>query len=94
MRATALIRPTWPLGTRFIDSKARTFEVRKVIMGYPEHTIGYEVECHDGWIIAEELGNHPQSRAGFVDIEHPDKLIIELVDKLDQFETNGHLRRI
>lgn len=94
MRATAVIHPTWPLGTKFIDTKSRTFEVTKVIMGYPEQSMGYEVECHNGWIVAAELGGHPQTRAGFVDVDNPDKLIIESVDKLDQYEANGHLRRI
>lgn len=92
--ARQLIYPSWPLGNKFIDTKGRTFEVVKVFMGYPETSIGWELECHNGWIIAEELGDHPQSRAGFVDIENRDKLIIESVSKLDEFENNGHLKRI
>lgn len=94
MKSTVMIRPTWPLGARFIDTKARTFEVIKVIMGHPEQSVGYEIEYADGWIIAEEIGNHPQSRAGFVDIDNREKLIIETVEKLDQYVANGHLSRI
>lgn len=94
MTSNAIIHPTWPLGLRFIDSKGRTFEVIKVIMGYPEFSNSYEVECQNGWVIASELGEHAQSRAGFVDIENRDLLIVELVDKLDQFIINGHLKRI
>lgn len=92
--ARQLIRPTWPLGLKFIDSKERTFEVIKVIMGYPESSIGWELEYADGWIINEELGNYPQSRAGFVDVENRGVLIVEFVDKLDQFVKNGHLKVI
>lgn len=94
MATTFIIRPTWPLGCRFIDSKGRTFEVIKVIMGYPDLSIGYEVETNDGWIVSSELGEHPQSRAGFVDIADREKLIIESIDKLEQFVANGHLRRL
>jgi len=89
-----IIYPTWPLGVKFIDSKGKSFEVIKVIMGYPEKSIGWELECCNGWVISEEVGEHPQSRAGFVDIENRDVLIIEEVQKLDQFVKNGHLKII
>lgn len=90
----AIIRPSWPLGTRFTDSKKRIFQVVKVVMGNPENKIGYKVELADGCIIESELGEHPQKKAGFVDIRNTDNVIIELVEDLDQFVRNGHLKVI
>lgn len=85
---------TWLLGTKFIDTKGRKFEVRKVFRGYPENGTGYEIQYDNGWVLAVESGAHPQSRAGFVDLDHPEKLIVETVEKLDQFVENGHLKKI
>lgn len=94
MKTQHTYRVTWHLGTQFIDTKGRKFEVTKVFMGYPENNFGFEVAYDNGWVIAEQSGNHPQSRAGFVDLDNPNKLIIETVEKLDQFVKNGHLNRI
>ena len=87
-----MIRPSWPLGTRFVDARRRVFEVTKVIMGNPDAGASYEIELENGWIIIQQVGNHPQTSAGFVDITKRDKLIIELIEDLDQFVTNGHLK--
>ncbi len=89
-----IIRPTWPLGTRFIDSKRREFLVTIVIMGKPENNFAYEVEMANGWKVLSQPGEHPQSEAGFVDVTNDEKLIMESVEKLDQFVKNGHLKII
>lgn len=89
-----MIRPSWPLGTRFIDTRRRVFEVIKVIMGNPDAGTSYEMEMVNGWIVVQQIGEYPQTYAGFVDITKPEKLITELVDDLDQFVTNGHLKII
>lgn len=89
-----MIRPSWPLGTRFVDARRRIFEVVKVIMGDPDAGTSYEMELENGWIIIQQLGDHPQTSAGFVDITKREKLITELVEDLDQFVTNGHLKII
>lgn len=90
----AIIRPSWPLGTRFTDSRKRVFQVVKVVMGNPGTKIGYQVELADGCTIESETGEHPQTRAGFVDIRNTDNVIMELVEDLDQFVKNGHLKVI
>lgn len=90
----SIIRPSWPLGTRFTDSRKRVFQVVKVVMGNPETKIGYQVELANGYIIESETGEHPQTRAGFVDIRNRDNVIMELVEDLDQFVMNGHLKII
>lgn len=89
-----VIRPTWPLGTRFTDIKRRVFEVTKVIMGNPSSGTSFEMELENGWIIVQQIGDHPQTVAGFVDITNRERLITELVEDLDQFVTNGHLKII
>ena len=86
-----IIRPTWPLGLRFIDSKSREFEVTKVVMGKPENCISYEVEVMNGWIIQAQNGEHPQTKVGFVDVKNREKLIEESVDKMNEFVKNGHI---
>jgi len=93
MTEQTIIYPTWPLGTLFLDAKGRTFEVTKVVMGNPDAFFSYEVELPNGWIIVPEPGEHPQTSAGFVDIDNRDKLIYETIEKLDGFVANGHLRR-
>ncbi|WP_433895178.1 hypothetical protein [Sphingobacterium mizutaii] len=89
-----IIRPSWPLGTRFIDSRRREFQVTKVTMGWPKDNIFYEVEMANGWKVISQPGEHPQTEVGFVDVSNRENLITESVEKLDQFVKNGHLKII
>ncbi len=87
-----IIRPTWPLGLKFIDSKRREFEVVLVIMGNPDLHVSYEVEMNNGWKVIAQSGEHPQTQAGFVETRYREKVITELITDLDQFVKNGHLK--
>lgn len=88
-----IIRPSWPLGLRFIDSKRREFEVVTVTMGNPG-CLGYEVEMLNGWMVKSQFGEHPQTAAGFVDVSNRTRIINESVENLDRFLKTGHLKII
>ncbi len=89
-----IIRPSWPLGLRFIGSDKRVFEVTQVFMGDTDQPFIYSVELENGRMIISQPGEHPQTKVGFVDIARNEKLITESVEKLDQFVKTGHLKII
>ena len=93
------MKPVWPLGTKFIDYKKRTFEVCHVTMGDPSATnagISYVVEMHNGWKVTARPGDHPQTLVGFCEVSDTDKsnVITRTVEKMEEYIKNGQIKRI
>lgn len=89
-----MARPTWPVGRKFIDGKARVFEVVHVIMGDPDAGVSFTVEYHNGWKITQQMGgDFSQTKAGFVQVGlQSSELIYETVDNLTKFLNQGYIK--
>ena len=88
------MKPVWPLGTHFVDTLNRTFEVVHVIMGNVKSgDICYHVECSNDWKISSAAGDHPQTSVGFIN-KKTKEIAYRSVDQMNEWELNGHVKRI
>ena len=83
----------WPLGRRFIDSSGRTFEVVKTIYGNAESAILFTIDFENGWSTSWDREESPQTAVGFVQVG-TDRVIIQTIELMDEFVSNGHLKTI
>ena len=88
-----MIRPDWPLGRKFIDGKARVFEIVHVFMGDPEAEMQFTIECHNGWKITQAVGgDFPQTKAGFINVANSDDIIYDTVENLNKYLNQGYIQ--
>lgn len=90
MNPTAVDIAPWPLGKKFIDAQARTFEVVQTIYGDQDSEIKFQIDFENGWSIVWSHKDALQTAVGFVQLG-TDKVIIQPVDLMDEYICNGHL---